>query len=159
MKSRSFLLLVFFLMVTSVLGRPAATGAPNAPPARESASGDPDAAFTQLAEEWKEAYNRKDAPRVAALYAEDGTYLSAHVLARGRREIQAYFQRGMDAGGHVDAIRIVETARACDLGFAWGTYEATNNGQKVDGRILIALKKRKGQWLFAAHEVVVRDQP
>lgn len=156
---RSLPLLVFLLMVTSVPSGPAATEASNMPPARPYASGEPDAAFTQLAGAWKDAYNRKDAPGVAALYAEDGTYLSAHVLARGRSEIQAYFQRGMDAGGHVDAIRIVESARGCDLGYAWGTYEATNSGQKVDGRILIGLKKVKGQWLFAAHEVVVRDQP
>ena len=41
---------------------------------------------------------------MAALYSEDGYYLSAHILAHGREAIEAYWRRGILAGGHVDFI-------------------------------------------------------
>jgi uncharacterized protein (TIGR02246 family) len=113
----------------------------------------------RVSESWKEAYNSGNADRVASLYREDGHYLSAHVAAHGREAIRAYFQRGIDAGGHVDAIRVLEARSGGGLAYALGTYEATNAGRKVDGRILLVLEKRDGRWLIAAHEVVVRDQP
>lgn len=116
-------------------------------------------ALKRISEDWKDAYNSGDAGRVAALYAEDGSYNSAHVAARGREAIRAYFQRGIDAGGHIDAVRVLESRSDGRLAYALGTYEATNAGRKVDGRVLLVLEKRSGQWLIAAHQVVVRDQP
>jgi len=126
-------------------------------PARVSGVDDP--ALRRVAEDWREAYNSGDAPRVAALYTEDGQYLSAHVGARGREAIRAYFQRGIDAGGHVEAIRVLESRSDGTLAYATGTYEANNAGQEVDGRIVLVLEKCGEHWLIAAHEVVVRDQP
>jgi uncharacterized protein (TIGR02246 family) len=122
-------------------------------------SGVDDPSLRRVAEDWREAYNAGDAPRVAALYTEDGQYLSAHVGARGREAIRTYFQRGIDAGGHVDAIRVLESRSDGTLAYATGTYEANNAGQTVDGRILLVLEKCGDGWLIAAHEVVVRDQP
>ena len=122
-------------------------------------SGVDDPSLRRVAEDWREAYDAGDAPRVAALYTEGGQYLSAHVGARGREAIRIYFQRGIDAGGHVDAIRVLESRSDGTLAYATGTYEANNAGQKVDGRILLVLEKCGDGWLIAAHEVVVRDQP
>jgi uncharacterized protein (TIGR02246 family) len=113
----------------------------------------------QVAKDWQTAYNAKDAAGVAALYAEDGYYLSAHVLAHGRQQIQAYFQKGIDAGGHIDEIRVLTIARSCDLAYSVGTYQATNSGQIYRGRIVVVLRKVADRWLMAAHEVVVADQP
>lgn len=42
-----------------------------------------------IAEEWKNACNAGDAAKVAALYCEEGYYLSAHILVQGRDAIQA----------------------------------------------------------------------
>lgn len=36
------------------------------------------------------------------------------IIADGRDEIQAYFQRGIDAAGHIDAIRILASGRSGD---------------------------------------------
>ena len=113
----------------------------------------------KVAEDWKTAYNGKDASAVAALYAPDGYYVSAHVVAHGRTEIQAYFQRGIDAGGHIDAIQILSSGRSGDLAYTVGTYEATNAGQKVRGRNVVVVRKIAGRWLMVAHETVVADQP
>jgi uncharacterized protein (TIGR02246 family) len=124
-----------------------------------AAPGEPDEAPRRVAEEWKAAYNAGDAARVASLYTDDGYYVSAHVVAQGRSAIQAYFQRGIDAGGHIDRIQILTSGASGDLAYTVGTYEATNAGQKVRGRNVVVLRKVGEKWLMAAHETVVADQP
>lgn len=118
-----------------------------------------DPSLRGVAERWKDAYNAGDAARVAALYTDEGQYLSAHVHARGREAVRAYFQKGIDAGGRIEAIRVLESWSAGSLAYAIGTYQADNAGQQVDGRILLVLRRCDGEWRIAAHEVVVRDQP
>jgi uncharacterized protein (TIGR02246 family) len=116
--------------------------------------------FRRLANEWKDAYNSKDPERLAALYAEDADYISSHVpglVARGRASIRANFQKGIEAGGHVDAVRILTSRISCDLAYLVSVYEATNNGQKVSGRNLIALRKLGGKWLIVSHMTVVPE--
>ena len=117
------------------------------------------AALRQVAEEWATRYNAGDAAGVASLYTEDGYYASAHILAHGRKEIEGYWARGIAAGGHIDFIKPVEIYTEGNLGYFLGTYQATNAGVTVDGRILIVGKRKAGKWLIAAHETVVRDQP
>jgi ketosteroid isomerase-like protein len=116
-------------------------------------------AMGDIAQHWKASYNAGDAARVAALYTEDAYYLSAHILAHGRQAIQAYWQRGILAGGHIDFIKPLTIFRSGDLGYCAGTYQATNAGVTVDGRILLVFKKVNNKWLIAAHQTVVRDQP
>jgi ketosteroid isomerase-like protein len=118
-----------------------------------------EAAIRQVAEDWIRFYNAGDAAKVAALYTEDGYYLSAHILAHGRPAIEAYWQRGIKAGGHLDFVKPLTLYYTGDLAYSAGTYQATNAGVTVDGRILIVLRKVNGKWLMAAHETVVRDQP
>ena len=118
-----------------------------------------DSSLGNIATRWRDAYNSGDAQRVASLYTPEGQYLSAHVHARGREAVRAYFQRGIDAGGHIDGIRVIDSRSDGTLAYAVGTYEADNAGQRVDGRILLVLEKRDQDWLIVAHEVVVRDQP
>lgn len=116
-------------------------------------------AIGKVAKDWKAAYNNRDASKVAALYTEDAYYLSAHILAHGRPEIEAYWRRGILAGGHIEFIKPLTLFASGDLGYSAGTYQATNAGKTVDGRILLVLRKVNGRWLIAAHETVVRDQP
>jgi uncharacterized protein (TIGR02246 family) len=147
------------MALTAPAGAPpcAAEAATCGPVERPSAADE--AALRDVARAWQEAYNAGDAPRVASLYAEDGQYLSAHVAARGREAIRAYFQRGIDAGGRIEAITVTDSGASGTLAWATGTYAASNAGQKVDGRIVLVLRKCAGGWLIVAHEVVVRDQP
>lgn len=118
-----------------------------------------EAAIRQVSENWIKFYNSGSAPQVAALYTEDGYYLSAHILAHGRQAIEAYWGRGIKSGGHIDFIKPLTLYYIGDLAYCAGTYQATNAGVTVDGRILIVLRKVNGKWLMAAHETVVRDQP
>jgi len=112
-----------------------------------------------LAAEWKAAYNAKDAAAVASLYAAEAYYVSAHVIAHGRREIQAYFQRGVDGGGHIDALELLALGESGVLAYWVGTYEATNAGRKVRGRNIVVVRKVGDRWLIVAHESVEADQP
>ena len=118
-----------------------------------------EAAIRQVSEDWIRFYNSGVAAKVAALYTDDGYYLSAHILAHGKPAIEAYWERGIKAGGHIDFIKPLTLYYTGDLAYCAGTYQATNAGVTVDGRILIVLRKVNGKWLMAAHETVVRDQP
>jgi uncharacterized protein (TIGR02246 family) len=153
---------VIFAAICMTLNALSQTNAPNPEPPAPSMSASmstDEAAIRQIPEDWIRFYNAADAARVAALYAEDGYYLSAHVLAHGSQAIQAYWERGIAAGGHIDFIKPLTVYSAGDLAYCAGTYQATNAGRTVDGRILIVLRKVNGKWRIAAHETVVRDQP
>ena len=129
------------------------------PGVRERPMSADEVAIRHVSEDWIRLYNAGDAANVAALYTDDGYYLSAHMVAHGRRAIEAYWERGIKAGGHMDFIKLLTLYYTGDLAYCAGTYQATNAGVTVDGRILIVLRKVNGKWLMAAHETVVRDQP
>jgi ketosteroid isomerase-like protein len=153
---RPFVLFGVLLMALAVAT--AQTAAPELEVRERPVSAD-EADIRQISEDWIRFYNAGDAAKVAALYMEDGYYLSAHILAHGRPAIQAYWERGIRAGGHIDFIKPLTLYYTGDLAYCAGTYQATNAGVTVDGRILIVLRKVNGKWLIAAHETVVRDQP
>jgi ketosteroid isomerase-like protein len=112
-----------------------------------------------VASAWVSLYNSGKVREVTELYATDGYYVSAHVLAKGHEAIQRYWERGIAAGGHLDFVKPVEIRVEGGLGYFLGRYQATNAGVTVDGRILIVARKIKGVWKIAVHETVVRDQP
>lgn len=153
---RSFLLFAALCLALPVAIPQAAAPKPEV---RERPLSTDEADIRHISENWIRFYNAGDAAKVAALYTEDGYYLSAHVLAHGRQAIQAYWERGIKAGGHIDFIEPLTLYYTGDLAYCAGTYQATNAGVTVDGRILIVLRKVNGKWLMAAHETVVRDQP
>ena len=153
--------LVLLFLTTLCIAIPTAVAqvaSPHSDTAEPPATAD-DVAIRRISEDWIRFYNAGDAAKVAALYADDGYYLSAHILAHGRPAIQAYWERGIKAGGHIDYIKPLTTFYSGDIGYTAGTYQATNAGVTVDGRILIVLRKVEDKWLIAAHETVVRDQP
>jgi uncharacterized protein (TIGR02246 family) len=150
---------VFFAAIFMTLPLAASQTAPPKPGVHERPVSADEVAIRQVSEDWIKFYNAGDAAKVAALYTEDGYYLSAHILAHGRQAIVAYWERGIKAGGHLDFIKPLTIYHTGDLAYCAGTYQATNAGVTVDGRILIVLRKVNGKWLIAAHETVVRDQP
>ncbi len=153
---RAFLLFAALWMALPI-GAPQ-TAAPELEVRERPMSAD-EAAIRQISDDWIRFYNAGDAAKVAALYTDDGYYLSAHILAHGRPAIEAYWERGIKAGGHMDFIKPLTLYYTGDLAYSAGTYQATNAGVTVDGRILIVLRKVNDHWLMAAHETVVRDQP
>lgn len=153
---RAFILLAALCMALPIAEPQTASPKPEV---RERPMSAEETAIRQVSEDWIRFYNGGNAASVAALYTDDGYYLSAHVLAHGRQAIEAYWERGIMAGGHIDFVKPLTLYYTGDLAYCAGTYQATNAGATVDGRILIALRKVNGKWLMAAHETVVRDQP
>jgi len=153
---RAFVLYAALCIATPL---PAQQTAPPKTEVHEQPTSVDEAAVWRVSEDWVRFYNAGDAAKVAALYTEDGYYLSAHILAHGRQAIEAYWERGIKAGGHIDFVKPLTVYYSRDLAYCAGTYQATNAGATVDGRILIVLRKVNGKWLMAAHETVVRDQP
>jgi ketosteroid isomerase-like protein len=149
------------LFVVSIAALPVAmpADAARASELSEQSTGADEAEIRQVSENWIKFYNAGDAAKVAALYTEDGYYLSAHILAHGRQAIQSYWENGIKAGGHIDFMKPLAVYHNGDLAYFAGVYQATNAGVTVDGRILIVLKKVNARWQMAAHETVVRDQP
>jgi len=114
--------------------------------------------FQQQANLWMQAYNSKDARNLVPLYSEDAIYISSHVsglVADGRDALVAYFQNGMDMGGHLDFIEIVSMNLSCDLATLLCRYQATNSGQTVEGRNILVLKRINHVWLINLHMTVV----
>jgi len=78
-----------------------------------------DQAVLKVAEEWKAT--RRTLQPLRPCTRRMRTYVSAHVVADGRPEIQAYFQRGIDAGGHIDSIQILASSQSGELAYTVGT--------------------------------------
>jgi uncharacterized protein (TIGR02246 family) len=117
-------------------------------------------ALAQIAPQWMGGYNNGDPDRVAALYAEDATYLTQHFatgIVHGRASIRAYVKKGTDAHYRVDRIDVLSTTCSGDFAYTITRYESTNGGQKAIGVNLVVLRKMNGKWLIVAHEAAVPD--
>lgn len=117
-------------------------------------------AVQQLVSRWQEGYNGGDAAKVAALYTEDAYYLTQHYvtgIVQGRARIQAYVQRGIDAGYHIDALHILSVDCSGQMLYAITRYDANNAGQKVFGVNLVVAKRDTNGWRIVAHEAAVPD--
>lgn len=116
--------------------------------------------FHQMTEQWKEAYNSKDAKNFLPFYAENAQYISSHVPgyeANGRENVLANFQRGMTQGGYIDSIKVLSVDVSCDIASMVTVYYATNSGIHVSGRNLIVFKKIEGKWRILRHMTAVQD--
>jgi ketosteroid isomerase-like protein len=120
------------------------------PELRERPISADEAAIRQVSEDWIRFYSRGDAVSVAVLYTEDSYYLSAHPSAReaGDRGLLGTRERGIKAGGHIDFVKPLTLYYTGDLAYCAGTYQATNAGVTVDGRILISAEESEWQWLM-----------
>ncbi|GEM_PF-2623554 len=119
-----------------------------------------DAAAQRITGQWREGYSEGNAGRVAALYAIDAVYLTEHFasgMVQGRTAIQAYVQRGVDAGYKVDRTEILRTDCSGEMAYVVDRYSAKNAGQKTMGVNLVALRKAQGEWRIVAYEAAVPD--
>lgn len=108
---------------------------------------------------YQDAYNAKDAAKVADLYTDDATMATPGGVAQGREQIRASLQKGIDAGETVAAITPTHTEVKGDLAFEEGTFQQKRGDQEVHGNYLVVLKKVGGQWKLAAHNSVVPGPP
>jgi ketosteroid isomerase-like protein len=114
----------------------------------------------QIADDWKLGYNSGNAEKVAALYAENAYYLTQHFVSgivKGRANIRAYVQLGIDARYQVDSIQILSTDCSGEIAYSVDRYESTNGTQKAFGVNIVVIKKIGNDWQIVAHEAAVPD--
>jgi uncharacterized protein (TIGR02246 family) len=114
----------------------------------------------EIVTDWNKAYNSGDASKVASLYAEDAYYRTAHMFAHGRPAIKSYCLRGIEAGVQATVVGPYRVfVPSGDFGYITANYRETHAGATVDGRAVLIFRKADGNWLIAAHETLVPDQP
>ena len=149
----------FYILFVVLISLSRWTTANNLLDAPQPCSATEEAALRQISVEWKDGYNHGDSAKVADLYAEDA-YFTQHVSAgvlKGRREIQAYVQNGVDANYKIDSITIFSVGCSGDLAYSVGRYDSTNGGQKAFGHNIVVLRKISGNWKIVAHESAVPE--
>ena len=106
---------------------------------------------------WLEVVGTRDATRVAAFYAVDGTFLAPNApLAHGREAIGAVWSQLLSAPNLALqwAPASVEVARASDMACEIGTYELAMDGPagriEDDGKYVVVWRKVDGRWQVAA---------
>ena len=126
--------------------------------------GKTDPMLSKLAKEWADAFNAKNAAKLAALYTEDATVNPPNEPAvQGRKNIQAWAQKLMDQGMGSLVLTPTESAISGSIAYEAGTYSATvtpPGGKPMPdkGKYVVVLKQVGGNWLLA-HDIFNSDLP
>lgn len=89
--------------------------------AQPSGAADSKGMVTDLARKWQDAYNRKDAAGIAALYTNTGVYVVGDGILEGHAAIQKQIEEQLRKGGHNLTISTTRTGIAG--GAVWGVGE------------------------------------
>ncbi|MGZ3338375.1 MAG: YybH family protein [Reyranella sp.] len=95
------------------------------------------------------AYNRHDAPALAALYTRDGEIMPPNSgVVKGARKLQALFKSFWDAGDTVIKLDTVEAKGFGDTAYEVGKYTLSGDSGKVNdrGKYIVIWRKVGGQW-------------
>ncbi|HEX4439727.1 MAG TPA: nuclear transport factor 2 family protein [Thermoanaerobaculia bacterium] len=122
----------------------AALGADGAPPRPESVSLPSELA--RVLTDYEDAWSRKDAQALAALFAEDGWVLSNGAPpAHGRAAIEKAYA---GSGGPL-ALRAFAFATRDDVGYILGGF-ARRRGDADLGKFTLTLRRVGGRWLIVS---------
>jgi uncharacterized protein (TIGR02246 family) len=116
-----------------------------------------DPALDKLATAFTDAFNAKDAARVAAFYAEDAIVMPPkQPMVKGRRNIEAYYARGFQQDISDFRLFPMESAITGAHGFEAGTSSLTarrrassRGGPDADatsGKYVVIYQRIKGEW-------------
>jgi uncharacterized protein (TIGR02246 family) len=89
--------------------------------------------FAAVGKQYIEAFNRKDAAAVAALFTDDAVRVNAQGIVRGREGIQKSLQGTIDAGGHDLNVHYRDTHIDGNTGWSVAEYDLRVRGK--DGAV------------------------
>jgi len=95
------------------------------------------------------AYNRGDAPGLAALYTGDGQIMPPNSdVVTGKRGLEALFRSFWEEGDTVMKLETVEAEGFGETAFEVGRYTLSGKGGKVNdrGKYIVIWRKEDGQW-------------
>ncbi len=116
-----------------------------------------DPALDKLAGAFADAFNAKDAARVAAFYAEDAIVMPPkQPMVRGRRDIESYYARGFEQDISSFRLLPMESATSGAHAFEAGTSSLTTRRNAssrggpdpnvTGGKYVVIYKRIKGEW-------------
>ena len=98
----------------------------------------------KLANDWMNAYNKKDAATIAQIYTDDGIFSTAAWTASGRTAIADALNKEFALGIKMDSIKVDQAQRIGDISYSRGTWTADMKGP--DGKDMPV----NGHWLIVA---------
>lgn len=103
--------------------------------------------LAKVLRDYESAWTRRDAARLASLFAEDGFVLpNGSPPARGRAAIERFYQ----AHGGPLSLRALAYATSGDVGYVIGAY-ASHAGAADDGKFTLTLRRQaSGRWLIVS---------
>ena len=120
--------------------------------------------FAAVGKQYIEAYNRKDAAAVAALFADDAVRVTDRGIIQGREAIQKSTEAGLEAGGHDLRLRYQHTHMDGNTG--WSVAEVDYSVRGKDGSVspmhafATSIWVRDGAaWKIKAQQVVNAPPP
>src|ERR1044071_2397032 len=135
-----------------------------AEPARSEAIDPATSPFAAAGKQYIEAYNRKDAAGVAALFADDAVRVTAGGIIQGREAIQKSTEAGLEAGGH--DLRLRYHHAHVDGNTGWSVAEVDFGVRGKDGSVspvhafATSVWVRDGAaWKIKTHSIVNTPPP
>src|SRR5438552_3931373 len=98
-------------------------------PAQQAAGPASDSPFPAIVRQWQDAYNRKDAATIGALYSEDALWVLPGSLAMGRDAIQKHLEGDFKAGLYDIRIHEIEEHVVGDAAWLIGEWDVHTPGQ------------------------------
>jgi ketosteroid isomerase-like protein len=123
-----------------------------------------DPALSRIAADFGAAATAGNAAKVAAHYTADATFMPPNEpMVKGRANIQAWFQKHMDAGAITLKLQPVESRISGDLAFEAGTFSfgvKPKTGQPANdtGKYIVVLRKEGNDWKIS-HDIFNSDLP
>jgi ketosteroid isomerase-like protein len=124
----------------------------------QTAAVDTRADMQKIATEWMDAYNKKDAGKIAAMYADGAVFSSPGWTATGRAAIEDALIKDLVAGtfSRVTSITAEQSHRVGDLNYASGAWAADTKGpdgkdMPVGGHWLAVSQYRDGHYDILIH--------
>jgi uncharacterized protein (TIGR02246 family) len=104
----------------------------------------------QLANRWTEAYNRRNATALGALYTEDARlYLHGSPTVSGRHNIQTYWADDMKEQNPITVLTVTHAVNGIDMKLVHGNYQVINRETGVpvgQGRFAHIWTRTNGEW-------------
>lgn len=123
-----------------------------------------DSTLSKIAADFGAAVSSGNAAAAAGFYTADATFMPPNEPAvRGRSNIQAWFQKQLDAGAANLRLTPAESRISGDLAFEAGTYTLSINpkagaSMTDNGKYLVVLKKDGTAWKIS-HDIFNSDLP
>lgn len=127
------------------------------------AQGKTDPALDKVAREFADAFNAKDAARVAALYTDDAVLMPPNLPAvRGRADIEAYYKAGFAQPMGRLMLQPVESSVAGSTAFEAGVANVimgnASAGDVDKGKYVVIYKRAGNAWKIA-YDIFNDDAP